>query len=322
MIVSSRTKLSAPAFLLALFTCFSVIAVHAQTPTRTRLQLRDRALVADVEDAVGRPVAGGVVSFVAVGGGIASGQSLGSVVVDETGRATLPLGPLPPQVSVAAVYSNAGTAPSSSPVTLISSDVAGIPDFTITANPSSLTTPQGGYATTVITVTPINNFSEAVTLSCSNLPGQAFCNFTPAIGSTAPTGTNTQAQPFTSTLQITTQSPSGAVLPPDFGLNRHGRTALAIALPGVLALAGLAGRSRRKIPATRALTVLVLFTLAAGVTLGISGCSQRYGYLKHPPSVAEGTPLGTYTINIAAFGNSGSAVTSHNLTITLAVTAQ
>ena len=318
MRLSSRTKLTAAGFLLALFSCFSAAELAAQTPTRTTLQVRDTTATAEVNDSLGHPVTGGIVSFLAAPGsaGLRTGQSLGSAVVDATGHAAIKLSPLPPQVSIQAVYSpGAGVAPSSSAATLVSADVTGIPDFTVTANPSSVTTKQGGFATTVLTVTPINNFSEAVTLSCSNLPGQAFCNFTPAIGSTAPTGTETQAHAYTSTLEITTQAASGAVAPPDFGLGGHAGTALAIVLPGLLALAGLASRGRRFFGVLGVVALMVMVG-------GLSGCSQRYGYLKHPPSTAEGTPLGTFTVNIAAFGNSGSAVTSHNILITLAVTAQ
>jgi hypothetical protein len=61
----------------------------------------------------------------------------------------------------------------------------------------------------------------------------------------------------------------------------------------------------------------MLVLLAAG--LGLSGCSTRYGYIHHPPSVATGTLPGTYTIAVYASGNNGSSVTQQSMNITLQV---
>jgi hypothetical protein len=312
---SFRSKLNAAVSLLAvLFSC-SLLARAQGVPTRTTLSVAGNDLRAQVVDALGNPVHAGVVSFLEGDGS----RSMGSAMVDETGHAVLHPGALPAQVRVTAQFAGSGFAASkSSPATVVSS-VTGIPSFSITASPSSITTAQGGFATTVITITPINDFSESVQLSCSGLPGQAFCSFTPDIGSTSPTGTNTQPQPFTSTLQISTQAASGAVTPPRFGQpGLRLPSALALAFPGILALAGVAAARRR---AFRGGRFLALLAVAAGM-LTMAGCSQRYGYLKHPPSVAEGTPLGTYPITISASGNDGSSVTNNQISITLAVTAQ
>ncbi len=312
MNLSFRSKLSAAMSLLAVLFFLSATAQAQLLPTRTTLAAAGTDLSAEVVDALGNPVHAGVVSFLAGDGS----RSLGSAVVDENGHAVLHLGAFPEQVRVTALFEGSGFASSkSSPATIVAG-LTGIPDFSVTANPSSITTTQGGFATTVITITPINNFSESVTLSCAGLPGQAFCTFTPVIGSTAATGTGTQAQPFTSTLQISTQAASGAITPPQFG--HRLQSALALAFPGLLALAGLAAARRRAFRGGRFLTLL---TLAAGM-LTMAGCSQRYGYLKHPPSVAGGTPLGTYPIVISASGNNGSSVTNNQISITLAVTAQ
>jgi hypothetical protein len=53
------------------------------------------------------------------------------------------------------------------------------PDFTIGANPNSLTVPQGGNGTSTITITSIAGFSSATTLSASGLPSGVTASFSP-----------------------------------------------------------------------------------------------------------------------------------------------
>jgi hypothetical protein len=112
---------------------------------------------------------------------------------------------------------------------------------------------------------------------------------------------------------------------PDFGIRPasqgHGSgLALAWLLPGVLALVGFASLRRRALGvAARSAGVALLVMAGALYALGLSGCSERYGYVHHPPQVATGTLAGTYSIDIAASGNDGSAVTVHNITLTLQV---
>ncbi len=313
-------------------------------PVRTRTELTvatresqtsprpETLFTAHVTDATGQPASedAGVatVSFETASG------SLGSAIVDEDGVATLTVTSLPAedagQLAVHAVYHPAGstarTAGSVSPAALVVSDASAVPDFTVTANPSSLSVQPGGTGTSSVTITPLNGFNEQVTLSCSNLPTQTTCSFSPVIASTA-------SGAFTSTLQVQTQAASGAVTMPGFGprpgnvpgivpgsQGRGSGAALAWALPGVLALVGFASLRRRALGGTARTAGVVLLLMAGAVyALGLSGCSTRYGYIHHPPSVATGTLAGTYSINIAASGNDGSAVTIHNITLTLQV---
>ncbi len=236
--------------------------------------------------------------------------SLGAARLDDQGNATLTVTSLPADEAgllVQATYhpsADKATQASVSAPFLVAPAAVAAPDFTVTANPGTVSAKQGGYATTAITVTPLNGFSEQVTLSCSNLPAQVTCNFSPVIETTANGA-------FTSTLSIQTQTPSGALSPLDLGRLPH--TALAWLLPGALALAGVAAARRR------AFRGVALAALVVATTLAVGGCSQRYGYNHHPPIATVGTPLGTYTLNIAASGNDGSAVTLHNLNLTLQV---
>lgn len=56
---------------------------------------------------------------------------------------------------------------------------APLPDFSIGTSNSSLTTYPTGSAQATITVTPINNLSQAITFSCSGAPTGASCSFNP-----------------------------------------------------------------------------------------------------------------------------------------------
>jgi len=73
------------------------------------------------------------------------------------------------------------------------------PNFTLGANPGSLSIPQGGNGSTTLTVSPLNGFTGSVTLSASNLPGGVTAAFNPN-----PTAS-------TSTLTLTV----GATTPPN-----------------------------------------------------------------------------------------------------------
>jgi hypothetical protein len=310
----SKTFRACLAMLLGACAALSASAQTTAVQTHTALSVSTRAAAAGRTETVFTAHVTGVdgeaatadagsatVSFETASG------SLGSATVDENGDASIAVGSLPAgaQTAVRAIYHpSAETLASASSTALVEADTSGVPTFTLTANPSSLTVKSGQYGTTTLTVTPQNGFSEQVTLSCSNLPAQATCNFSPVIASTANGA-------FTSTLEVQTQAPSGAVTPPDFGRGSH--IAFAWLLPGVLALAGFAAARRRAL--TRSVAVVLL---AAGI-VALSGCNSRYYYEHHPPQVATGTLAGTYTVNIAASGNNGSSVTTQNISLTLTV---
>jgi hypothetical protein len=57
--------------------------------------------------------------------------------------------------------------------------VAAGPDFSLTANPSSLSIAQGSSGTSLITVVPVNGFSGSVSLSASGLPNGVSAGFSP-----------------------------------------------------------------------------------------------------------------------------------------------
>jgi subtilase family serine protease len=78
------------------------------------------------------------------------------------------------------------------------------PDFTASSSTSTLSIFNGQSATATITVTPINNFSAAVSFACSGLATTATCSFNPA------TVTPTGGAPATTTATITSTGTAAA----------------------------------------------------------------------------------------------------------------
>ena len=54
------------------------------------------------------------------------------------------------------------------------------PDFTVSLKPTALTVSSGQSGTTNVTVSPLDGFSQSVSLSCSGLPSGASCGFSPS----------------------------------------------------------------------------------------------------------------------------------------------
>jgi Bacterial Ig-like domain (group 3) len=285
---------------------------QAQVATHTQLNSaatgHDVTFIAKVSDSVGNPATDGTVSLEN-----AKGASFGSAFVKD-GEATLTLDEQP-SGRIYAVYSGSSNFRSSTAQAQLSSDTtsSSLPDFTITANPTSLTLTPGQYGTIVLTITSLNGFDDMVTLSCSGNPAGSACIFSPTTVTPIP---NSQGviSPVVSDLQITTTASSGASLA---WPGRSSHTAYAIVLPGLLALVGLGAIRKRS--GLNALSVLGLAVLLTASTLGLSACAQRYDYLHHPPAENPGVAPGSYTVTVAAYSNNGASVTSHTLTIALTV---
>ena len=274
----------------------AVAAGQAQVATRTQVSVQksDGALsfTAKVADASGAPVSEGSVSFETARG------SLGSVFVKD-GSATLNVNN-PPQwaKTVTAVYHGVAAFAGSAASAGVSADDSGLPGFTVTASPSSLSLAPGQFGAVNLTVTSQNGFSDQVNLSCSGMPLASSCNFNPVVVTPPASGSTISA------MQITTTAESG----PNSNGARLGRSGAvyAVVIPGILALIGVGAIRRRNLGALRALGLVML--LAAG-TLGLSACNARYRYLNYQPSPNFGTAAGTYTVVIAAYSTDGTAIT-------------
>jgi hypothetical protein len=167
-----------------------------------------------------------------------------------------------------------------------------IEDFTLSSYPSSRSVYTGVSATYTVGVMADSGFNLPVTLSCSQLPVETTCIFTPA---TIGTGNGT------STLVVQTTAPSQ--ISKDRGISPGYRV---VALAGLL-LFFIPKRLRRK---GWPMLLLLLAFLAAGTA--ITGCSGSR-------SLVGGTPLGAQTITVTGTATSGTQTLTHQTTVTLNV---
>jgi hypothetical protein len=300
-----RPTLRRVAGLVFILTLLGIAQAQVATHTQLTSAANDHGVTftANVSDIAGNPATDGVVSLEN-----AQGASFGSAFV-KNGEATLTLDQQP-SGRVYAVYSGGENFRASTAQAQVSGNATGTePDFSITANPASLSLNPGQYGTVVLTITPLNGFDDMVTLSCSANPPGSTCIFSPT--TLTPLNGNT----VSSSLQITTQASSGAglVWPGD----RGSQAAYALVLPGLLALVGIG--TMRKRSGFNALRLFSIVAFLAASSLGLSACSQRYDYLHHPPSSNPGIAAGSYNVTVAAYSNNGASVTSHTLTIALTV---
>jgi len=203
------------------------------------------------------------------------------------------------------VADSAANSPQSIPLTGVGSTA---PNYTVSANPTSVTVNPGSAANYVITITPLNGYDGTVTINCpSSLPSGVTCN-TPTI---APG--KTQA-----TLTVSTAGPSAAmVATPDVN-SRQGASNLWASLSGV-GLVGmiLAGDWKKR---NRRGMGIMLGILAVVMILALVGCGG--GSISGGGGGGGGTPAGTYPLHVVATGTAGTnqgSTAPHPVPVTLVV---
>jgi hypothetical protein len=245
-----------------------------------------------------------------------SGKPLAGFTLDAQGQAAATLDLAPGSHSFSAVYggdtAHLGSRSEVTPVNAVSSTT---PDFAVSIAPATLSLQQGQSGSAIVSVTPVNAASLTgpmfVTISCSGLPDQSTCTFTPEnieipVGATA-------AINSTMVLATNTGSLGGATAE----VHRDARPIAWAMLPGAFALVGLAFGVRRR----RYLSRLVLLALVALVTvLGTTACSPLYSYYNHGPNHNLPTPTGSFNVTIAAQSSNGVTATTHTTSIALTVT--
>lgn len=208
------------------------------------------------------------------------------------------------------------------------------PSFTLSltaVSPSSfpITLKAGAAGTITMTVTPENNSSLSapmtVTPSCSGLPDETTCAFSPTtvqILSTTATSCTTSTDatcPPTSTMTLQTMATSTTRLMKPYQPAKgsgSGAITWAILLPGMLGLGGLAWGARRKLWLSR---ILLIAALAVMVSFGLSGCNPQYNYYHHSPDANTGTPTGTYTVTVTGQSQNGVTAVTNSTTMVLVV---
>jgi hypothetical protein len=245
------------------------------------------------------------------------GKTLAGAALKADGTAQVSIGLLPGAHALRAIYSgDAAHLGSVSDLTALSAQASSTPDFNISVAPASMTLTAGQTGNATASVTPVNASALTapmfVTLSCSGMPDQSSCTFTPENVEILPNAT----APILSSLVITTQAPGtrGLATPPA----RAGSNpvAWAVLLPGSLSLAGLAFAARRR----RWLSRLALVALVGFVSvLGTTACAPRYNYFNHGPPYNLPTPAGSYTVTIAAQSSNGVTANTHTTPFALTV---
>lgn len=326
----ARPKLVAA---LGMALAMSLFAGAQTTPTQTTLAVRTSKVAGhtqarasiSVTDQNGAPVHG----LVAIEDG---SRQLAEVALDGSGQATADIDLPAGEHSLRAVYVGSATAQSSeSRPQDAAASTSTAPDFqvTVTSLQPSTTLVPGSAGTATVTLTPVNNAALTapmfITLSCSGLPDQSSCTFTPAtleIVATTPTSCNAGAPasacPPTSSMVIQTQAPGTAArlnLPQHPGPG-NSPIVLAILFPGVFALGGLAWGTRRHRWLSRALVIAMVGVVTV---LGTSACNPQYNYFHHGQPTNPPTPAGNYTVTVTAQSSNGITAISRSTTLAMTV---
>ena len=180
------------------------------------------------------------------------------------------------------------------------------PDFQLSVNPPSLTISRGQNGTATFTVTPTNGFNSAVGFSCSGLPAEATCTFSPT--SVTPNGSA-----VTSTLTVKTTAPTAAFLTPPPSSRRLLYAGIFPLFAVLFAFAIFYGRRRL---GASFWGILILFVVSSALTSCGGGGGTGNGGGRGGDS---GTPVGTSTMSVSA-SSTGSGAVNHAATLTIIVT--
>ncbi len=195
-------------------------------------------------------------------------------------------------------------------------------DYSISATPAMGQVAAGNTTTYSITVTPLNGFNQVVLFSCSGLPAQSSCTFTPPgitlNGSAA--GADTLSVCTTSQLSTTnTCTPTSSFLvhfPTAPRAWPRGRRWVIPAGALLLLLGLLAGYKKSPGRFTRNYWTLAALALIL-LSLSLTSCNNLY-YQNNISPAPEGTPSGVVTLTLRGTLGSNDAVwrtTTVNLSV-------
>ena len=258
-------------------------------------------------------------------------RQLGSMALDGSGQANTTIDLPAGEHTLTAVYQGSATLQSSvSRPQAATTTASSAPDFQVTVsalNPSTL--PAGTAGTAIVTVTPVNNATLTapmfISLSCSGLPNQSSCSFTPTtlqIVATTSTscaaGSPASACPPTASMVIQTQAPGTAghtsMATPQG--RRPSRMIWALIFPGVLGLGGLTWGTRRRRWLSR---VLMLAAVGVVTVMGTTACNPQYHYYNNGIPRNLPTPAGNYTVTVTAQSSNGIVAITHSTTLAMTV---
>ena len=179
-------------------------------------------------------------------------------------------------------------------------------DYTVASSATSLTLKRGqsGQLTLTVSPAPAGSFSPTVTFSCSGLPQQSTCSFSPAsLTANGPSASTT----------LTIQTTASARLEHLFG-----RSALfyAFLLPGFMGIVFVRRNGKRITGSMRLLGLICLLTLSTIWSTGCGTAASPPSGGGSPPTV--GTPLGSSTVTVTATSSGASPITKQ-VAVTLTV---
>jgi hypothetical protein len=202
------------------------------------------------------------------------------------------------------------------------------PDFSITANPATVSAQQGASGTTTIQTTVTQGATQSITLSANGLPANATAGFNPnpinagassTLTLTAAAGTPVGSYPVTVTGTGTSATHTTTVTfnvtappPPDFSISAN---------PSSLTVVQGAN-------GTSTISTAVTSGAAQSITLSASGlpANATAGFNPNPINAgasstltittAASTPTGTFTVTVTGTGTSATHTTSIALTVT------
>jgi len=281
------------------------------TQTTLAVELHDQAgrttanLTASVTGEDGLPGTGAIVVE-------DHGRQLAGAALNKQGQAVFSIALSAGSHTLNATYAgDAAHLASVSPAASAQAQATTTPDFSISVSPATLSLTPGQSGNIIASITPENASALTapmfVTLSCSGLPDQSSCAFTPENIEILPNATAA----ITSSMVVQTQQAEGMLTRPG-----NNNMALAILLPGAFGLGGLAWSLRRR-PWLQRLTLVALVGLVT--SLGASSCNARYNYYNHGPPPNPATPSGTYTVDVTAQSSNGVTATTHTTTLAFTV---
>jgi len=258
-------------------------------------------------------------------------RTLAEVALSATGRASTTVRLPGGSHALRAIYAGDETRlASSSEISQVTAEASATPNFQVNLTPISpssfpMVLAEGASGTAEVTIVPQNNASLTspmfVTLSCSGLPNQASCTFSPesveilsTTPASCPSGSPAASCPPISSMLLQTQGPGtvGKATP----RQKANSIAWAFLLPGAFGLGGLAWGVRRR----RWLSRLALVAMIGVVTtMTATACSPLYRYYQHGPGNNPATPAGTYNITVTAQSSNGVTAITNSTTMVLTV---
>ena len=246
----------------------------------------------------------GTVNFSCTGLPAGATCSFSPTTVTGSGTTTMTIATLPDMAAgttSATVKAASGAESATTTVSLVVTATAEAFSLTSTVSGGTVTVAQGQTSGAIdLTVTSSSGFivtagsSQStvvpVTYSCTGLPSEATCNFSPSNTSSA----------TSITLTVKTTGPTAELRQP---IDRGMHIFYAMLLPGLFGIVVMVGGRKRSVGAMRVLGLLLLLGVSTAWMASCGGSSNS-------SSKDPGTPKGTYTVTVNAATTGASPVTA------------